>query len=123
MKDISFSDAIRLGAAQGPQLFGEYLDGHGGSCAAGAAAIGAGAADFPWSRWRVLLDRVDCCPVCMCTTFTRGPVPGIGISQVIDVVIHLNNDHRWTREAIADWWDENYGEKPAEVRDFTVAER
>lgn len=27
------------------------------------------------------------------------------VGRLVDVIIHLNDNHRWTREAIADWLD------------------
>jgi hypothetical protein len=93
---MRLSDAIRLGAMMKPQAFkGLFRD--GGSCALGAAldAIGCGLDDG-------FRDQLALFP----TTIGIGRVtcPQCGRFGWIDaVVVHLNDDHRWTREAIADF--------------------
>lgn len=93
---MKLSEAIRLGAMLKPQAFGLcYSDGR--TCAMGAAwdAIGKlhvtasdPSIDFGDSYWAV---AGVSCPVC-------GRASGSGMA-----VAHLNDDHRWTREQIADW--------------------
>jgi hypothetical protein len=46
----------------------------------------------PLDEWRQVLSDVALCPVCQ-----RG---GLIVQEVIQ---HINDDHRWTREQIADW--------------------
>lgn len=86
----------------------------------GAASLGAfgdarAGQAFPlWGRTA----EIEACPVCQATRCTNGEFRAWPIRHVGDVVIHLNNDHRWTREAIADWWDQHYSEKAvAQVRE------
>lgn len=82
------SEAIRLGCLLAPvQSFGAYMDGEGTACASRAMHLGGlrTKADFDAVGWRRLG-----CPV------EDHPSPG-------NVMAHLNDDHRWTREAIADW--------------------
>lgn len=110
---MKLSEAIRLGAMLRPQAFGTLFDLKSGtSCALGAAceAIGildttqrnaytvdarakARAAGWMWARADSL------CPLCdsawLPTTNHNHDVQG--------VIVHLNNDHHWTREQIADW--------------------
>lgn len=96
---MKLSDAIRLGSMIRPQAFGEYYA-HGGSCAAGAAFEAVGIPeinDSAWSAqeetWNRTLGRHVGCPVNQCC-FGR---------SVVNMVVHLNDDHQWTREQIADW--------------------
>jgi hypothetical protein len=102
------SEAMRLGAMIRPQvkylIFARASDGALGSCALGAAYEAAGMAiateRFIWDysavspEWlRLLGHRVSPCPVCGSHAWRR-----LGFS-----VTHLNNDHGWSRERIADW--------------------
>jgi hypothetical protein len=99
---MRLSDAIRLGAMLAPQGFNGYQDAWGRTCALGAAleAIGrlgashraylSWASLYPWLRglpWRA-------CPAC------AGYLSEPGL---IELIVHLNDTHRWTREQIADW--------------------
>lgn len=95
---MKLSEAIRLGAMLKPQAFGDYTDGIG-TCAMGSAfeAIGItpNAEESAPAEWLAFLARDHACPVC------RRKQSG---GDLIDGVIpHLNDDHRWTRERIADW--------------------
>lgn len=90
---MKLSEAIRLGAMLRPQVFGDYFI-SGGSCAVGAAAEACGIAESGTQRFRVFEHShvsvfARSCPVC-------GFPPS-------NVVVHLNDWHRWTRERIADW--------------------
>ena len=100
---MRLSDAIRLGAMLKPQAFGDFTDGVG-TCAFGAAneALGRPADHEIVDEWAALCRAESCCPCC-------GQRPG---SLVLDdyelpntaaLIVHLNDDHVWTREAIADW--------------------
>lgn len=103
---MRLSDAIRLGAMLKPQGTGSLMQG-GHTCALGAAldavgvfAAGGGfvgmyAVDLRWP-WIGIQGRRSC-PACSVST------PTICCGSVAACVIHLNDDHRWTREAIADW--------------------
>lgn len=94
----SFSEAIREGARVRPQGFGE-LHKDGKSCAIGAgreAIYGTTESDQQhYDQVRVLFPylrtRVNCPAGC----FVK--------STLFIVTYHLNDDHRWAREAIADW--------------------
>ena len=96
---MRLSDAIRLGSMLRPQAFGEFFNG-GGSCALGAASEAAGlrlTTSGPYADladvFPILNSQSDCvCHVCQSHCIELG-----------FVVTHLNDDHRWTRQQIADW--------------------
>lgn len=95
---MRLSEAIRLGAMLKPQGFGNYTDQFGGTCAIGAACEAAGidAHSSPdVARYEIAYVRpIDgACPECGVARFT-----GIGGN----LIVHLNDTHRWTRERIAD---------------------
>jgi hypothetical protein len=98
---MRLSEAIRLGAMLHPQCFGtvRILRHDAGTpeftthtCALGAAEE-AGYSLFAELCGQSLATLADC-PIC-CDRFQSWTVHGI--------VVHLNDDHHWTREAIADW--------------------
>jgi hypothetical protein len=95
---VRLSEAIRLGAMIRPQaVFLYFRDGN--SCALGAALEATGIAyddvefanDDLRMRWLWVFTTQAACPVCQ-----------VG-ARVRQVIPHLNNEHRWTREQIADW--------------------
>jgi len=103
---MTFSDAIRKGAQQRPQCFARVFRPHPtagmASCALGAAVEGT----FGETRAGLLLMLKDvyprafigrrgrsyACPACVASFYT-----------IATGAAHLNDDHRWTREQIADW--------------------
>ena len=104
---MKLSEAIRLGAMLRPQAFG-HLFRDGASCALGAAGEAAGIADIEAGGWAVgavappswnpIATREADCPVCVHGFLTLRKK-----HDAHAVIVHLNNDHRWTREQIADW--------------------
>lgn len=92
---MRLSEAIRLGAMLKPQAFDSWGSDHD-SCAIGAAhdAIGikrtAARSTTPWFD---LYNTTVLCPA-GCNRRQR---------VLINAVTHLNDEHRWTREQIADW--------------------
>lgn len=100
---MKLSEAIKLGAMTGPQVFGNYIEEGGGTCALGAALRAVGEPECLEEEQFPILDQLADCPEC-------GPIIG---SRVWDVVAHLNDDHRLTREAIADWVQTIEDAKPA----------
>lgn len=109
---MKFSEAMRIGAKKGKQLF-VVLESNGDTCAMGAAILGTGvpAEAVTCAYYQPLkvsygfLATAAKCPVCgVVPTWAGSPESGC----VTGVVIHLNNDHRWTREAIADWIERTY---------------
>lgn len=87
---MRISDAIRRGAALGPQIFGKLRDGRGGSCAVGAMMLGNNGA--------LLMGRPELDPAARCPACAIEKHGTLG-----SAIIHLNDFHKWTREAIADW--------------------
>lgn len=103
---MKLSDAIRAGSKVTKQHFGDlfkirYGD-IGYTCALGAAALGAGEGIEPNSyaitqRFPELYNHRDVCPVCNDTLYNQ---------TLFFLISHLNDEHHWKREAIADWLDE-----------------
>lgn len=92
---MKLSEAIRLGAMLKPQGFGRATTGPRATatCALGAAYQASGS-QHSWGslcQHFPILSRLEWveCPECRVPHET--PIP------------HLNDDHRWTREQIADW--------------------
>jgi hypothetical protein len=103
--------AIRLGSARRPQCFGSYFDERGGSCALGAAYDGM--YEMPREArepgeivprnlerlFHCLEDVVKKCPekIDASEVQCRKRLP-LGA-----MIVHLNDDHGWSREQIAEW--------------------
>jgi hypothetical protein len=106
---VRLSEAIRLGAMLRPQGYDGLRQG-GKSCALGAALDACGIAehddpDFDYHRLRQLfplLNREAHCPACSRPTGWWRRWRGKEY-DVEDVVVHLNDDHEWKRERIAEW--------------------
>jgi hypothetical protein len=110
------AEFIREGAKKRPdQAFGDYYRGTTASCALGATyeamyhlpANAEGTRptrDLDW--FFHCLDTVKPCPVDGCKKRI----------YLAALIVHLNDDHRWTREAIADWLAQNpRTQRPAEA--------
>lgn len=99
---MKLSEAIRLGAMLKPQIIGNYFN-DVGTCALGGAydAIGklmACGSDMHSPVWP-LIEAEAKCPACKPPRYSLVNYPRC----VGQVITHLNDDHRWTREQIADW--------------------
>lgn len=104
---MKLSEAIRLGSMLRPQGFGELCTERNGelaTCALGAAEEAAaeqfsGASDDTegegdvYTIFATTLDKKRACPACK----------WVGRQAVKHTIVHLNDDHLWTREQIADW--------------------
>jgi hypothetical protein len=110
---MRLSEAIRLGAMLGPQVFGSTFSAEG-SCAFGAAVLAAQCPTFatgPFDTHRSLRDSdagsgyVAAVPnEWNWIMETEAPCPVCGTVQPgYRQIAHLNDDHRWTRDAIADF--------------------
>lgn len=96
---MKFSEAIRLGAMMKPQAFGKTFDGEGRTCAVGAAYDAIGKLTAPGFAIDQLNEvfpiiatlHKKSCPVCSTDDFGWWVIP------------HLNDEHKWTREQIAEW--------------------
>lgn len=104
MTTMSLAEAIRLGALLKPQAFHGPVDlvsKETVTCALAAAAEAIGLARFNrradlWLTWFGSMEwQRSHCPACR----------SYNDIAVTSLVIHLNDDHRWTRERIADWVD------------------
>ena len=103
---IKPSEAIRLGCLLAPvQAFTRAFEGDDLACAVGAMALGLGydgpreygmgdALPFLWTAHPALLTTRLPCPAGICDSDG---------DRASSRVWHLNDTHRWTREAIADW--------------------
>lgn len=99
------AEFIRNGAGQRTeQAFGDYFHGQNASCALGAAYEamyrlpkdpGNATRDLDW--FFDCLDTVKACPAegCRKRLFLAA------------IIVHLNDDHRWSREQIAQWLEKN----------------
>lgn len=101
---MKLSEAIRAGAKIRPQGFGELYGSRGTTCALGAAMDGSGM----YGRINVYKHF----PVCTteafampCDCASPGVVPheAVRVKILAEGVAHLNDKHRWSREAIAEW--------------------
>jgi len=97
------AEFIRAGSQRRPdQAFGEYYTGRSASCALGAAyeAMYRLPGDVEGRRPTRDLDwYFDCLD-------TVKPCPEAGCRKRISLaplLVHLNDDHRWSRERIAAW--------------------
>jgi hypothetical protein len=96
------AEAILAGADARPeQAFGEYFHGRQASCALGAAYEGVYRlpADASGVRPRHLERMFDCLEY----SLRRCPEGCRKRLSLGAMILHLNDDHHWTREAIARW--------------------
>jgi hypothetical protein len=118
----SFSDAIRYGATLRPQAFGAYTRGHS-TCAWGAgleALLGRPltieeclseeglkkiiADTALWSRFAYLRTKVPSpCGCVRVEGFQNRDYSPNTSKSIANMIVHLNNEHEWSREQIADW--------------------
>lgn len=108
---MRLSEAIRAGAKLTPQWFGSMSDGVGTCALGGAFLVLTGHLPSPgvslangYNSWRDLAGATEMllmstAPPCGCNPFKRYG----GGFNVNDSIIHLNDNHRWTREAISEW--------------------
>lgn len=103
---MRLSEAIRLGATMKPQAFCYFFK-DGATCAQGSAldAVGRLSGDavtchdavaqlWPWASPLTLHAERFSCPACGLN---------YGVLRMATLIAHLNNDHEWTRERIADF--------------------
>ncbi len=99
---MRLSEAIRLGAVLKPQAFGAIRE-EGRSCALGAAcdALGIRHENALPTQYPELHRSVKC-PGCGSLKGVWRRLRGYEF-DLEDVIVHLNDDHRWERERIADF--------------------
>lgn len=88
---MRLSEAIRLGAMLHPQCFERSYVANGRDVVASCALHAAVEAGY---AMRGIVATGAQCPACGITYNPNG---------LYCMVVHLNDEHRWTREAIADW--------------------
>ena len=98
------ADAIRKGADARPdQAFGDYFRGRSASCALGAAYEGMYRLPGDMDGRRPTKDLEEYFD-CLEGTVRKCPVHGcVKVISLGALIVHLNDAHRWTREAIAAW--------------------
>ena len=97
---LELAEAIAAGAQRRPQAFGAYFSDDGGSCALGAAYEGAYALPREVRTVRPRLDRLFDCLENVRKKCPEGCNKRLALNAII---LHLNDDHHWTREQIVDW--------------------
>ena len=111
---MKLSEAMRKGCVGTRQIFGDYTDHNGGLCAVGAAlhAVGCPASDMCEIATGIfpILSKNGVNPV-------NGHQHSLG-----SLIVRLNDNHEWSREAIADWVALNFENEPEE-KNATVVER
>ncbi len=100
---MRLSEAIRLGATMKPQAFTQHSI--GGSCALKAAAdamsLTSAVTCIPYAELEEVfpvLSLAVACPLCPVRNDAR-----LSNAYMMDTVWHLNDQHFWTRESIADF--------------------
>jgi hypothetical protein len=96
------ADFIRAGSTRGPQCFGSYFDEKGGSCALGS--VYEGVYHLPRDHGKLVPDHLE--RLFRCLDEVVKPCPHKACVKrlpLAPLIVHLNDDHRWTREQIADW--------------------
>ena len=95
------ADFIRVGSTRGHQCFGSYFDEKGGSCALGA--VYEGVYHLPRAHGKLIPDHLE--RLFRCLDEVTKPCPQ-GCKKrlpLASMIVHLNDDHRMTREQIAEW--------------------
>ncbi len=95
------ADFIRMGSSRGHQCFGSYFDEKGGSCALGA--VYEGVYHLPRAHGKLIPDHLE--RLFRCLDELTKPCPQ-GCKKrlpLASMIVHLNDDHRMTREQIAEW--------------------
>jgi hypothetical protein len=103
------ADFIRAGSARGPQCFGSYFDEKGGSCALGA--VYEGVYRLPRKHGSLVPDHLERLFRCL-DEMSKGCPDQHGCTKRLPLaamIVHLNDDHRWSREQIAEWLTQESG--------------
>ena len=94
--------AIRLGAEKRPlQAYGNYFEGRRSSCALGAAYEGM--YRLPEQADSLRPRRLDRLFDCLENTIRACPEGCRKRLPLGPLIVHLNDDHQWSRERIATW--------------------
>jgi len=96
------AEFIRAGSQRGPQCFGSYFDEKGGCCALGA--VYEGVYHLPRTHGKLIPDHLERLFRCLDEMTKRCPHENCNKRlPLAPMIVHLNDDHRWSREQIADW--------------------
>ena len=95
------AEFIRAGSLRGHQCFGSYFDEHGGSCALGA--VYDGVYHLPPDHGKLIPDHLERLFRCLDELTKRCPAGCVKRLPLAAMIVHLNDDHRLTREQIAEW--------------------
>jgi len=95
------AEYIRAGSTRGPQCFGSYFDEKGGSCALGA--VYEGVYHLPREHGKLIPDHLERLFRCLDEMTKKCPQGCSKRLPLASMIVHLNDDHVWTREQIADW--------------------
>lgn len=101
------ADFIRAGSTRGPQCFGSYFDDHGGSCALGA--VYEGVYHLPRHHGKLIPDHLERLFRCLDEMTKKCPQGCAKRLPLASMIVHLNDDHRLSREQIAEWLTEESG--------------
>jgi hypothetical protein len=91
---MTYADAIRLGSTLRPQGFGLDRNLATTACADDAAKLAIGVEGASVTYFPEAGQKAPRCPRC-----------SRHYSHIVGLVAHLNDDHQWTRNQIADWLD------------------
>jgi hypothetical protein len=95
------AEFIRAGSSRGPQCFGSYFDEKGGSCALGA--VYEGVYHLPRNHGNLVPDHLERLFRCLDEVVKMCPGGCNKRLPLAPMIVHLNDDHRMTREQIAEW--------------------
>ena len=85
----------------GHQCFGSYFDEKGGSCALGA--VYEGVYHLPRHHGKLVPDHLERLFRCLDEVVKKCPQGCNKRLPLAPMIVHLNDDHRMTREQIAEW--------------------
>jgi hypothetical protein len=101
---MKLSEAIRLGALLGPQVYGITFGDNYSSCAFGAALIAINHKNLFQQGGRYhLLSWTYIKDVWGWLSTSKVACPSCGQPEVLGSIVHLNDVHMWSRERIADF--------------------
>jgi hypothetical protein len=95
------AEFIRAGSSRGHQCFGSYFDEKGGSCALGA--VYEGVYHLPRQHGKLIPDHLERLFRCLDEVMKTCPQGCRKRLPLAPMIVHLNDDHRLTREQIAEW--------------------
>jgi hypothetical protein len=99
------AEYIRAGSTRGPQCFGSYFDEKGGSCALGA--VYEGVYHLPREHGKLIPDHLERLFRCLDEMTKKCPQGCSKRLPLASMIVHLNDDHRLSREQIAEWLIQN----------------